>query len=126
MPPSAGACQTTDAELKPDCGRAGPRSSIITAMGRRAATAGATMTPSSGAGTRIGVGTGVGLGVGVGPGVAATGCEGDGVAAVVADGAVAAGAALVRNGARFAAASPATVPTPNASSTTRTAATRLT
>src|SRR2546423_15613821 len=75
MPPSAGAWHTTDAELKPDCGRAALRSSIITAIGRWAAALGETRTPSSGAGTRTGVAIGVRLGVGVAAGV------GDGVAA---------------------------------------------
>src|SRR5258706_7483038 len=63
IPPSAGACHTTDAELKPDCGRAGDKSSTITAIGCWAAAFGVTRTPSSGAGTRFGVGTGVGDGV---------------------------------------------------------------
>src|SRR6185312_15081533 len=62
MPPSAGACQTTDADDRPDCGRAAPRSSIITAIGCRFATAGETGRPVSGAGTVTGVGTGVGVG----------------------------------------------------------------
>src|SRR3954463_14511178 len=62
MPPSAGACQTTEASLNPDCGRAGERSSIITAIGWSFAAAGLTRTPSSGAATRTGVGSGVGLG----------------------------------------------------------------
>ena len=70
MPPSAGACQTTDAEARPDCGRAGRRSSIMTAIGWRAAIASVTMRPVSGAGTRTGVGSGVGVGTGVGDGVA--------------------------------------------------------
>src|SRR5256885_15625575 len=129
MPPSAGACHTTDAELKPDCGRAGPRSSIITAMGRWAATAGGTLTPSSGAGTRTGVGAGVGVGDGVGRAGATTGWDGTGVsAAAVADAAVTAVVApgLAPKGARFAAARPATVPTPSARRTIRTAPTRLT
>src|SRR5687768_8017071 len=68
MPPSAGACQTTDAALKPDCGRASTWSSIIAAIGWRAATSGATGTPVRGAGTSTGVGTGVGGGT-VGAGV---------------------------------------------------------
>src|SRR5882672_12289275 len=63
MPPSAGACQTTDAAENPDCGRAAPRSSIMTAIGWRAATWGRTRRPVSGAGTVVGVGTGVGVGV---------------------------------------------------------------
>src|SRR3982750_502557 len=78
MPPSAGACQTTDADVKPDCGRAALRSSIITAIGRWAAALGETRTPSSGAGTRTGVGRGGGVGTGVGDGVAG-GAEWDGV-----------------------------------------------
>ena len=53
----------------PDCGRAARRSSIMTAMGCRAATAGLTIRPVSGAGTRIGVGTGVAVGSGVGDGL---------------------------------------------------------
>src|SRR5438034_10169029 len=129
MPPSAGACQTTDAELKPDCGRAGPRSSIITAIGRWAAIAGGTMRPSSGAGTRTGVGAGVGLGAGVGRAVATTGWDGAGVAAgELADAAAATvlGPGPVRKGATFAAARPAMVPTPSASRTITTAPTRLT
>src|SRR5688572_1052373 len=71
MPPSAGACHTTDASLNPDCGRAGPRSSTITAIGCCIAALGATSTPVSGAGTSVGVGSGVGegIGVGLGPGV---------------------------------------------------------
>lgn len=68
MPPSAGACQTTDAALNPDCGRALEWSSIITAIARFAATAGVTGRPVSGAAT-VGVGTGVGRNVGVGEGV---------------------------------------------------------
>src|SRR5512146_2184898 len=68
IPPSAGACQTTDAALNPDCGRASRRSSIMTAIGRRAATSGGTNRPVSGAGTRTGVGLGLGVGVGVGLG----------------------------------------------------------
>src|SRR6478736_3350189 len=66
MPPSAGACHTMDAAAKPDCGRAAFRSSIITAMGCRAATAGSTRRPVSGSGTVVGVGTGVGLGLSLG------------------------------------------------------------
>src|SRR5436190_17832817 len=66
MPPSAGACHTTSACDNPDCGRAGRRSSIITAIGCRRAIAGATGSPVSGAGTVAGVGTGVGLGAGDG------------------------------------------------------------
>src|SRR5689334_24961480 len=77
MPPSAGACHTTDAALNPDCGRAGPRSSTMTAIGWRRATAGVTSRPVSGAGTRTGVGVGVGVGTGVAVGV------GDAVAGAV-------------------------------------------
>src|SRR5450759_1145944 len=66
MPPSAGACQTTDAWLNPDCGRASAWSSTITAIGCRAASAGATRRPVSGATARMGVGTGVGTGAGAG------------------------------------------------------------
>src|SRR5580765_2466532 len=62
MPPSAGACQTTDAALKPDCGRASNWSSIMTAIGWRAAAAGETRRPVSGAGTSLGAGVGVGSG----------------------------------------------------------------
>jgi hypothetical protein len=69
MPPSAGACQTTDAALNPDCGRAARRSSIMTAIGRRAATSGGTNRPVKGAGMRTGVGLGVGVGVGLGVGL---------------------------------------------------------
>ena len=63
MPASAGACHTTDAALKPDCGRASKWSSIITAIGWRAATSGETSRPVRGAGSRTGVGTGVGGGI---------------------------------------------------------------
>src|SRR4051812_16340874 len=85
MPPSAGACQTTDAALKPDCGRALIWSSIITAIGWRLAISGATRRPVNGAWTRTGVGTGVGVGRGVGVGVAVGAAVGVrvGVAAVV-------------------------------------------
>src|SRR3954469_21584758 len=83
MPPSAGACQTTDAALKPDCGRAGDRSSTITAIGWRFAAVGLTSRPVSGAATRVGpgvaVGSGIWLGVDVGvePGDGETSiCEG--------------------------------------------------
>src|SRR6266542_472685 len=61
MPPSAGACQTTDASENPDWGRAAERSSIITAMTCCLAAAGETRIPSRGAATRTGVGCGVGL-----------------------------------------------------------------
>ena len=67
MPPSAGACQTTAAALKPDCGRASNWSSIMTAIGCWAATFGDTSTPVSGAGTSTGVGSGAG-GVALGSG----------------------------------------------------------
>src|SRR5262245_33784377 len=88
MPPSAGACQTTSALFSPDCGRAGPRSSIITAIACRFAIFSGTRLPVSGAGTsRAGsgvgtdgiVGTGVGVGEGVGDGVGAGVGEGVGV-----------------------------------------------
>src|SRR5689334_3503955 len=68
MPPSAGACHTTDASLKPDCGRASGWSSIITATTCRLATAGDTGRPVRGAGTSAGAGVGVAVGVGVGLG----------------------------------------------------------
>src|SRR6478752_5539190 len=68
MPPSAGACQTTLAELSPDCGRASNWSSIITATTWRDATAGETSRPVSGAGTSDGDGSGVGLGASDGEG----------------------------------------------------------
>src|SRR5690349_12839352 len=72
MPPSAGACHTTDASLKPDCGRASGWSSIMTATTCRLATAGDRGRPGRGAGTSAGAGVGVavGVGVGVGDGVA--------------------------------------------------------
>src|SRR5438093_13555880 len=66
MPPSAGACQTTEASENPDCGRAGDRSSIMTAITCCLAAAGETMTPSSGAATTTGVGSGVGVALVVG------------------------------------------------------------
>src|SRR3954469_16111843 len=69
MPPSAGACQTTEAALKPDWGRASNWSSIMTATGWRLATSGVTSRPVSGAATRAGVGIGVGVGEAVGVGV---------------------------------------------------------
>jgi hypothetical protein len=56
------------ASLSPDCGRAGARSSIMTAMGRRSATMKGTNSPVSGALVGPGVGLGVGSGVGVGTG----------------------------------------------------------
>src|SRR5215203_1903315 len=68
MPPSAGACHTTSAKLKPDCGRAPNWSSTMTATTWRLATAGFTRRPVNGAGTRLGVGSGVGLGGAVGLG----------------------------------------------------------
>ena len=55
--------------MKPLCGRASQWSSIITAIGCRRATAGATLRPVSGAATSSGVGLGVGVGEGVGVGV---------------------------------------------------------
>ncbi len=63
MPPSAGACQTTDASVKPLWGRAFQWSSTITAIGWREARSGATRRPVSGATARAGVGDGVGDGV---------------------------------------------------------------
>src|SRR5919201_3414268 len=66
MPPSAGACQTIDASVKPLCGRASQWSSTITAMTWRCAAPGDTGSPVSGAGMRTGVGRGVGVGPGVG------------------------------------------------------------
>src|SRR4051812_4222720 len=77
MPPSAGACQTTLAELSPDCGRASNWSSTMTATTCRLAAAGVTSRPGSGAGTRLGVGSGGGLGAIVG--------EADGVASADGD-----------------------------------------
>ena len=62
MPPSAGACHTIEALLKPDWGRAADRSSIITAIGWRSAASGLTSRPVSAAGTRRGVAIGVGGG----------------------------------------------------------------
>src|SRR6185295_19695250 len=66
MPPSAGACHTTDAELKPDCSRAGERSSIITAITGSLARAGVVSSPSSGATALTGVGSGDGDNEGLG------------------------------------------------------------
>src|SRR3954468_19268867 len=84
MPPSAGACQTTLACDSPDWGRAAHRSSIMTAITCRAAMAGLTGMPVSGAATRTGVGTGVGVGSGVavGAGVGSA-LDGSGVGWVV-------------------------------------------
>src|SRR5689334_8994920 len=56
MPPSAGACHTIEALLKPDCGRAGERSSTMTAMTWRSAWSCVTGRPVSGAGTMLGGG----------------------------------------------------------------------
>ncbi len=89
MPPSAGACQTTDADVNPLCGRASGWSSTITAITWRAASGGATRTPVSGAGTRTGVGAGVGDGVGVGSGVGVGASVGMGVGVGVTTGATA-------------------------------------
>ena len=107
MPPSAGACQTTLASLRPDWGRAADWSSIITAMTGRRATASVTGRPVRGAGTirgvgfALGVGSGVGVGDGVGSGVGvgvAVGwgegvesTEADGVAMAMAEGEPASG-----------------------------------
>src|ERR1700704_3951641 len=120
MPPSAGACQTTDALLNPDWGRASPWSSTMTAIGCWAACAGVTRTPSRGAATRVGVGRGVGVGLAVGEVVAAGLAPPD-----VDDG----GGRVARArgegddpaedtaGARLAAARPARAPAPSASRT---------
>src|SRR5487761_2262480 len=64
--PSADACQTTEAALNPDCGRASAWSSTMTAIGCRAASAGVTRSPLSGAGTSTGVGIGVAAAAGGG------------------------------------------------------------
>ncbi len=84
MPPSAGAWKTIEAELSPDCGRAGLRSSIITAIGWRTAAAGLTSSPVSADGTSTGLGLGLGLGDGDGlgtiVGLGAFDAEGDGLA----------------------------------------------
>src|SRR5215207_11035153 len=58
-PPSAGACQTMDALLKPNCGRAWESSSTITAMGRWRAASGLIGSPVRGASTVSGAGSGV-------------------------------------------------------------------
>ena len=80
MPPSAGAWNTIEAELSPDCGRAGLRSSIITAIGWRAAAAGLTSSPVNADGTRIGLGLGLGAGLaGVGLGLPPTVAVGAGL-----------------------------------------------
>src|ERR1051325_9112470 len=84
MPPSAGACQTTSACDSPDCGRAGRRSSIITAIGCRRAMAASTSSPVSGAATLTGVGTGVGPGDGEGERVGDTVGDAPTVGATVA------------------------------------------
>ena len=62
MPPSAGACQTIEASVKPLWGRAAQWSSTMTATGWRAASSGFTRRPVSGATAGSGVGTGVGSG----------------------------------------------------------------
>src|SRR6185503_1374522 len=97
MPPSAGACQTTDAALNPDCGRAGERSSIMTAIGCRAAAAGLTSPPVSGAGTSVGPGVGVGRGgrLGVGVGLPDPAAPLDGVAVGDSEGGVLPSAAML-------------------------------
>src|SRR3954447_21017716 len=66
MPPSAGACHTTDASLRPDWGRATRRSSSMTAIGRRSATPWLTGRPVSGEGTFAALGCGVAVGTGLG------------------------------------------------------------
>src|SRR6185437_10795192 len=93
MPPSAGACQTCAALLKPDCGRASAWSSTITAMTWRAAASSVTGRPVSGADTSNG-GAGVegggsvgGAGDALGPTATWLGdgaAEGDGPGALVA------------------------------------------
>src|SRR5437763_10867095 len=80
MPPSAGACHTTLAAERPDCGRASNWSSIWMARTCRFATFGETSIPVSGAATRTGVGAGVGVGSGVA--VGATVGAGDSLAGV--------------------------------------------
>src|SRR5882762_8862277 len=127
MPPSAGACQTIDALLKPDCGRASAWSSTITAIGCSAARSGLTRTPSSGAATSVGLGTGVGVGLAVGEAVAAGVAwpgEGEGgrVARAIGD-----GEDPVEDtaGAMLAAARPAMALRPSASATTAKGAARL-
>src|SRR3954453_15814456 len=131
-PPSAGACHTTDALLKPDCGRARNWSSTITAITGRRARAALIGSPVRGAGTTAGLGDAegdalalgdalavddglgcdggvVGLGEGVGVGVALGVALGD--VAALADGLApeAAGAAVVPN-ANTASAPTATMP----------------
>src|SRR5689334_14533071 len=86
MPPSAGACQTTLADVSPDCGRASNWSSTITAITCRFATSGVTRFPVSGAGTRLGVGWGVGSGGVVGLGDAVGSGTGDGEGEAVGSG----------------------------------------
>src|SRR4051812_35587150 len=92
MPPSAGACQTIDAALNPDCGRAGERSSTMTAIGWRAATAGVTRRPVSGSATRtapaLGVGVGAAEGGADGPIGELASVEGAGLTSGAADGGV--------------------------------------
>src|SRR5919202_1645980 len=83
MPPSAGACHTTDAAENPDCGRAGERSSTMTAIGWRAARAGGTGSPSRGAGTIDGIADG--------PGEALAATDGDATATTDGDAATFAG-----------------------------------
>src|SRR3954454_1321260 len=94
MPPSAGACQTTLADARPDCGRASNWSSIITAITGRDATLSRTGTPVRGAATRTGVGAGVGVGAAVGLGASV----GDGPSVEPDDGVSVAGAALSDGG----------------------------
>src|SRR5215208_1279056 len=92
MPPSAGACHTIDAEPKPDCGRAGERSSIMTAIGCRRAASGVTSRPVNGAGTSFGDGVGVADGAGVGTTLAVASGEASGDAEGDADGSLDGGA----------------------------------
>src|SRR3954451_1987107 len=74
MPPSAGACHTTDASLRPDWGRATRRSSSMTAIGRRSATPWLTGRAGSGEGAFAALGCGVAGGSGVGS-TDALGCD---------------------------------------------------
>ena len=94
MSNSAGACQTTDAALKPPCGRASTWSSTITAIGCRCAASSLTSSPVNGAGTSAGVGGGAeGDGLGGGAvGVGATEGATEGSTAVLDGAGVDAGA----------------------------------
>src|SRR3954452_6694046 len=142
MPPSAGACHTTLAAVRPDCGRALIWSSIITATTCRDATSGATSRPVSGAGTSDGDGAGVTLGSALGDGTTDGAVEGPIVGATeglsdgdsVADGvgagdcetsATGGGVALVP-ARRSPVAAPITTPMPRAMATSRPASARVT